>query len=326
MEIRPLGSSGLSVTPIGLGLAALGRPAYIDLGRERDLGPERSPEAMQARCHAVLDAAFDAGIRYVDAARSYGDAERFLSTWLAGRGSTVAELTVGSKWGYTYVADWRMDADVHEVKDHSLQTLRRQVGESRALLGSRLALYQIHSATLESGVLEDRGVLEELVRLRGDGLAIGLTTSGARQGETVRRALQVRVAGERPFDVVQATWNPLEPSAGPALAEAKEAGWGVIVKEAVANGRLVPGAPDLPRELDSVAERCGATVDQVAIAAALENPWADMVLSGAVTEGQVRSNAGAAEIGLEPGDLDALAGLAEPPERYWAARSALPWR
>jgi aryl-alcohol dehydrogenase-like predicted oxidoreductase len=167
----------------------------------------------------------------------------------------VAELTVGSKWGYTYVADWRMDADVHEVKDHSLQTLRRQVGESRALLGSRLALYQIHSATLESGVLEDRGVLEELVKLRGDGLAIGLTTSGARQGETVRRALQVRVAGERPFDVVQATWNPLEPSAGPALAEAKEAGWGVIVKEAVANGRLVPGAPDLPRELDSVAER-----------------------------------------------------------------------
>jgi hypothetical protein len=58
-------------------------------------------------------------------------------------------------------------------------------------------------------VLEDRAVLEELARLRVLGWKIGLTVTGPRQGETVRRALGV----ERLFDCVQATWNLLEPSA-----------------------------------------------------------------------------------------------------------------
>ena len=49
-----------------------------------------------------------------------------------------------------------MDAEVHEVKDHSLAALARQAAESRELLGDHLDLYQVHSATLDSGVLEDR--------------------------------------------------------------------------------------------------------------------------------------------------------------------------
>src|SRR5436305_1641209 len=82
-----------------------------------------------------------------------------------------------------------------------------------------------------------RPVVEERARLRAGGLKIGLSTSGPRQAETLRRALDVAVAGERLFDCVQATWNLLEPSAGPVLAEAHAAGVGVIVKEALANGR-----------------------------------------------------------------------------------------
>ena len=74
---------------------------------------------------------------------------------------------------------------------------------------------------------------DELDRLRADGLFIGFTATGPRQRDTIERA--VAVGG---FDAVQATWNLLEPSAGPALAAAHEAGLGVIVKEAVANGRL----------------------------------------------------------------------------------------
>jgi len=72
MATRPLGATGLQVTPIGLGLAALGRPAYINLGREKDLGNDRSIAALEERSHGVLNAAYDAGVRYVDAARSYG--------------------------------------------------------------------------------------------------------------------------------------------------------------------------------------------------------------------------------------------------------------
>src|SRR5713101_3201530 len=82
MQLRLLGSTGLTVTPIGLGLAALGRPRYINLGRDADLGDDRSVAAMERRCHEMLDAAYAAGIRYIDAARSYGLAEAFLASWL----------------------------------------------------------------------------------------------------------------------------------------------------------------------------------------------------------------------------------------------------
>src|SRR5918996_3402295 len=240
MERRPLGATGLSVTPIGLGLAALGRPAYIDLGRDDDLGgpDDRSIEAMRTRAHAVLDAAFELGVRYFDAARSYGLAEEFLGSWLDLRRLGRNDVTVGSKWGYTYVGDWRMDADVPEVKDQSASMLRRHIEESREWLGDRLALYQIHSATLESAVLEDAEVLDELTRLHEKhGLVIGITTSGPRQAETIRRALEVGGSGAAPFVAVQATWNVLETSAGPALADAHDAGWGILVKEAMANRR-----------------------------------------------------------------------------------------
>jgi aryl-alcohol dehydrogenase-like predicted oxidoreductase len=326
VRTRPLGSTGLAVTPVGLGLAALGRPAYIDLGREADLGADRGVEALERRCHEVLDAAYAAGVRYLDAARSYGRAEAFLASWLRARRLDPAAVTVGSKWGYSYVGDWRMDAEVHEVKDHSLAALGRQLGESRALLGDHLDLYQVHSATLDSGVLEDRAVLDELARLRHDGVVVGLSASGPGQAATIRRALEVTAGRAGPFACVQATWNLLEPSAGPALAEASAAGWGVIVKEAVANGRLTPhGQGAAAAVLGRVAARHGVGVDAVALAAVLANPWADVVLSGAVTGGQLEANLAALRVELTADDLERLAGLAEPPARYWTERSALPW-
>src|SRR5436190_8716418 len=107
---------------LGLGMAALGRPAYINLGHADDVREVRDVEALEARAHDVLDAAWDLGIRHVDAARSYGLGERFVGSWLAGHPGRRWELTIGSKWGYTYVADWRVDVDVHEVKDHSVAT------------------------------------------------------------------------------------------------------------------------------------------------------------------------------------------------------------
>jgi aryl-alcohol dehydrogenase-like predicted oxidoreductase len=324
--VRTLGSTGLQVTPVGLGLAAVGRPAYITLGRRADLGTGRGVDDMRRRSHELLDAAYDAGVRYVDAARSYGRAEEFLAEWLRLRGLERGDLTVGSKWGYSYTGDWRMDAKVQEVKDHSLATLQRQYGESRGLLGDHLRLYQIHSATLESGVLEDTAVLRELARLREAGLVIGLTTSGPRQRETLERALEVEVDGANPFASVQATWNLLEPSVGPALAEASRRGWGVIVKEAVANGRLTPhGLGAEQRVLHRVADRRGTSVDAVAIATVLANPWVDVALSGAVNPRQLGSNLAAEGLELDADDQAELAQLAMPPERYWAERGELPW-
>ena len=318
-----LGRTGLRVSSIGLGLAALGRPAYITSGRLEDLAGDRSVDAMRRRTHEVLDATHEAGVRYFDAARSYGRAEEFLASWLAERGIGPGEVSVGSKWGYEYTGGWKMDADKHEVKELTAGMLRRQLGETRALLGGHLGLYQIHSATLESGVLEEDGVLRELRGLKETGVAVGLSVTGPRQAETVRRALEVGV-----FDCVQATWNLFERSAEDALARAHEAGMGVIVKEALANGRLVGGGrgeDERTRPLLDAARERGVTPDALAISAALAQPWADVVLSGAATVGTLESNLSALQAAYDE-DLDRLlAALQKYPELYWSERSGLPW-
>ncbi|MDT0345603.1 aldo/keto reductase [Streptomyces litchfieldiae] len=308
---------------VGLGLAAVGRPGYINLGRDRDLPGDRTPEALRERSHRLLDAAHAAGVRYLDAARSYGMAESFLADWLAARPG-ITDVVVGSKWGYTYTAGWRADAETHEVKDHGAATFDRQYAETRALLGDRLDLYQIHSVTPDSPALNDPAVLDRLARLAEDGVSVGLSTSGPGQADAIRAALAVTVDGRPLFTTVQSTFNVLEQSAGPALAEAHAAGLTVIVKEAVANGRLAR-RDTAPPELAALAQEYGVGCDTVALAAVLNQPWAGLVLSGAATLGQLRSNVAAARLHADPERLAALARLAEPPADYWRTRSALPW-
>lgn len=322
-----LGRSGIGATRIGIGLAAIARPGYITLGRAQDL-PERSPEALYQRVAAVLDTARAAGVGYVDVARSYGRAEEFLARWLAERGVARHELSVGTKWGYRYTADWQVDAAVHEEKELSPARFRQQLAESRSLLGDWLDLHQIHSATLSSGVLDDGALLEALVaaRRRGDCRAVGLTLTGPESARTLERALAEYVCGEPVFDVVQATFNLLEPSLAPLLRTAHEAGLGVIAKEVFANGRLSEAnrrAEDAEL-LRKLRERsAGVPLDQLAVAFARAHPFVDVVLSGAATPAQLESHLTAPALSLEPA---AWADLAESPERYWAVRASLPWQ
>jgi aryl-alcohol dehydrogenase-like predicted oxidoreductase len=316
MPMVALGAGGPVVSRIGLGLAALGRPAYITSGREDDL-PDRSVAGLRARTFSVLDAAYAAGVCYVDAARSYGRAEEFLGDWLAGRG--YPDVIIGSKWGYRYTGGWRLDAEQQEVKEHSLAMFTAQLAQSRALLGEHLALYQVHSVTADSGLFTNAPLLTALAGLRAEGVIIGVTTSGPGQAETVRRVLELTVDGQQLVTSAQVTWNLLEPSAGPAAAEAAAAGWAVLVKEAVANGRLTPaGGPPAP--VTALAAARDVTEDAIALAAALAQPWASVVLSGAVTRAQLEANLAALTVGQLPA-LD----LAESPRAYWAARAARPW-
>ncbi|MCO5176112.1 MAG: aldo/keto reductase [Thermomicrobiales bacterium] len=331
METRTAGLSELRLTRIGLGLAALGRPGYVNLGHASDLDRNYDVAAMRDHAATVLDAAWNAGIRYFDAARSYGRAEEFLAHWLTTREIRPDQITIGSKWGYTYTADWRIDADIHEVKDHTLPTLQRQIGESAATLGDWIDLYQIHSATIDSGVLDRSDVLDALAALRAErGWAIGLSLSGASSRETLERALDIQRDSTRLFSAVQATWNILEPSLSDILADAHRAGLAVIAKETLGNGRLT-NRNDYPefaasREvLNEQAERLGCTIDQLALAAVLDNDWIDCVLSGAATTAQLESNVGACMIRLDDDARVALARLAESPATYWSNRSGLKW-
>jgi len=299
---------------LGLGLAAVGRPAYITTARDSDLGDPagRSIDAMRERAHLLLDEAWALGIRYIDAARSYGLAEEFLGSWLAAHPGGREHLTVGSKWGYAYVGEWRMDAAVHERKEHSVAMFDRQWPETLEALGTAPDLYLVHSVTPDSTALADAELLDRLRGLKAGGVRVGLSTSGPHQGEVVRSALEIE---DSPFTVLQSTWNLLEPSVAPALQTAHDAGWTIVVKEALANGELARA--ESGSRLEALAS--GTPSDVFALGAALAQPWADIVLSGATTLAHLRRGARARPV-------DTSGELATDPIDYWRRRSERPWR
>jgi aryl-alcohol dehydrogenase-like predicted oxidoreductase len=318
-------------------MAALGRPGYVTLHHATDLGGRYDPSSMEAHAHAVLDAAFDAGIRYVDAARSYGRAEDFLASWLKKRNVEPGQITVASKWGYTYTAGWSTSATQHEVKDHSLAAFERQLAESLETLGRYLSLYQIHSVTAETKTLDDDALIDAIARLRERGIRAGLSVSGAGQDVAIRRSLEVRRDGERVFDSVQATWNLLERGAESALQDAHDAGMKVVVKESLANGRLSGGAGSGKGEEGSgvfstsvarirdLAESRHTTVEMLALAAALARPWATVVLTGAATVAQVESNVAALELPHDSELEEQLRSASVSSAEYWRGRSSFRW-
>jgi aryl-alcohol dehydrogenase-like predicted oxidoreductase len=328
---------------LGLGLAALGRPGYVTLNHASDLGGRYDPSVMESHAHAVLDAAFDAGIRYFDVARSYGRAEEFLASWLRKRAIEPGEVSVASKWGYTYTAGWSTSATQHEVKDHSLPAFQRQFAESVERLGRYLSIYQIHSVTAESKTLEDDALIDAISRLREKGIRAGLSVSGAGQDVAIRRSLEVRRDGERVFDSVQGTWNLLERGAESALQDAHDAGVKVVVKEALANGRLTGEAGSGKgeegsgkREKDDVlfpsvarirelAENRGTNIETLALGAALARPWADVVLTGEATVGQIQSNFGALELAYDDELEEQFRSVSISSGEYWRARSSFRW-
>jgi aryl-alcohol dehydrogenase-like predicted oxidoreductase len=304
----------------------------VTLNHARDLGGTYDLSAMEAHAHEVLDAAFDAGIRYIDAARSYGRAEDFVASWLRARKIAPSDIMVASKWGYTYTADWSTSAQQHEIKDHSLAAFERQFAESYERLGPYLSLYQIHSVTADGKTLEDDALIDAIARLRERGIGAGLSVSGAGQDVAIRRALAVHRDGKRVFDSVQATWNLLERGAESALQEAHDAGMKVVVKESLANGRLTHEnrndddvfSPRLAK-IRALAESRGTTIEKLALAAALARPWADIVLTGAATVEQIHSSVAAVEVDYDAELDEQIRPLSIASEDYWRARSSFRW-
>jgi aryl-alcohol dehydrogenase-like predicted oxidoreductase len=326
MERKQFGNTQLMVTKIGLGLAALGRPGYINLGHAVDLNHNYDQESMESHAHQLMELAYNKGIRYFDAARSYGKAEEFLANWAGNH----KDITIGSKWGYTYTADWKVKAEHHEIKEHSINILKCQWQETLNTLHHSPDIYHIHSASMESGVLENNQVLDYLWELRENGLIVGLSLSGARQAETLERSLEIKSSSKQLFQSVQITWNILERSATDSISKAVKAGYGIIVKEALANGRLttrntVPDFQEKFNVISGIAESHHVGVDAIAIAYILNQSWISTVLSGAAQRSHLESNLDALRIGLDPTEIEKLDQLAESPENYWQTRSDLEW-
>ncbi|MBD8487380.1 aldo/keto reductase [Echinicola sp. CAU 1574] len=317
----------MTMTQVGLGLAALGRPEYINVRSDQNI--DKSLDAFQHKSMEVLDKAYTSGIRYFDTAPSYGKGEQFLLEWHLSR--QHPDVLLSTKWGYTYKANWELGYEgAHEVKEHSLAKLKEQWAFSKQFLPS-LGIYQIHSATFESGVLENRDVHKELLRIKMDtGVKIGMSTSGKSQSEILKAAMEVKVEGEILFDSFQVTFNILEQSTLPALKKAQKLGKTIIIKEGLANGRIFPNSSfkhyaGRYDKLKKIATHYHVGVDALALRFIMDFLQPDYVLSGAGNTKQLEENLMSNHIQLSNSDLQVMREMEESVDSYWDERSSLKW-
>ena len=309
---------------IGLGLAALGRPGYINIGHDNDLGSDKSKASMRDYCHQVLDFAYSNGIRYFDTARVYGDAEEFLSSWI--RKQSQFNGFVGSKWGYEYLANWEVNADKHERKDHSAAFLKQQWVETRMNLGKNVDLYHIHSVTPDSSVLDDPAVIKELESIKKNGLEIGISTSGPEQKTIIEKFLKINEKLKL-FSFLQSTVNIFEQSCIPILKEAHNQKINIIAKEVFSNGLLTNANKDYHQEqlqnLQNIAKEIDLTLEQISYLWVYQLPFIKIILTGASTVSQLQENLNCLKkLNTTIPNLD---NLYLSVEDYWSTRKSLSW-
>ncbi|NJB83694.1 aldo/keto reductase [Wenyingzhuangia aestuarii] len=307
------------MTKIGLGLAALGRPEYINIRDEKNI--DKSESSFKNNAFEMLNAAYQLGIRYFDTAPSYGKGESFLKEWQ--KTTQHSDSILATKWGYTYVANWQLGyKGAHEVKEHSLEKLVEQWEVSKEMLPD-LKVYQIHSATLESGVLENNKVLKKLSEIKNEtGLQIGLTTSGPNQSRVLQEASSIKINNHYLFDVFQVTYNVLEQSTFKTLSDLIKLGKKIVIKEGIANGRIFKNTPPL---LTDLATKHNVGVDAIALRFIIDTLQPYIVLSGAFTQNQLQENLKALSFELSSDDLKDLTNLNVNTDNYWNERKQLSW-
>jgi len=311
---------------LGLGTAALGRPQYINVRQKNSKNSDL--DTFKKHSFLVLEAAYNSGIRYFDTAPGYGLAEELVLEWL--RTKDDKSIEIATKWGYTYTANFDENAPVHEVKEHSVSKLNEQWNCSRQLL-PYLKVYQIHSATLETGVLENTEVLERLAFLKREhNLKIGLTTTGTNQVEVIKKALAVLVDGEQLFDLFQVTYNFLDQS---LLAISKELiiqNKSIVIKEALANGRVFrnknyPQYNKMYAPLEDLAQKHNVGVDAISLKYCEQTIPKSVILSGASATSQLKENLKINSFSLSSNEIEILNSFKVTPEFYWSERKQLQW-
>jgi len=310
---------------LSLGTAAIGRPQYINI-RQNNTLDDFDLKSFKEKGIKMLDFAYKHGISHFDTAPGYGIAETILSEWIKLR--SPKNISISTKWGYTYVANFNPNAPVHEVKEHSLGKLLEQWEESKKF-GAPLTIYQIHSATLESGVLENKEIHEKLAEIKHThNIEIGFTTSGNNQTEIIKKALKIKVNNKQLFSSIQATYNIFDQSLAEEIDILKNKK--VIVKEALANGRVFPNKNythynEAYHTLKRLSLKYNVGIDAIALRFCSDtiNPYT--ILSGASEPQHLISNLEVLNFQLTSSEIEELKRLSVHPNKYWEERKKLTW-
>lgn len=225
---RPLGSTGLRVSPLGLGTVKLGR----DQGVKYPNG-FRIPDDTQAR--GLLTLARDLGINLIDTAPAYGVSEERLGPLLAGQRE---DWVIVSKVGEEFEnGQSRFDFSAAHTRfsvERSLQRLRTD----------RIEMVLVHSDGDDLRILQDEGVYQTLAELKQEGkiLAYGLS------GKTPEGGLLALETG----DCAMVTYNLNDQRERPVIDYAAAHGKAILVKKALASGHLClePGADPVQRSFE----------------------------------------------------------------------------
>lgn len=214
MELRPLGTTGLRVSPIGLGTVKFGRNQGVKYPRSFALPSDQ--EGL-----TLLTLAWDMGINLLDTAPAYGDSEERLGRWLR---RCRRDWIVMTKVGETF-------RDGVSSFDFSAAATRTSVERSlRRLQVAALDVVLIHSNGDDLAILEQEAVLPTLLEMKAAGLvrAVGMST------KTVSGGLQAVSY----CDVVMVTYNWHQREELPVIRAAYAAGKGVLIKKALLSGHL----------------------------------------------------------------------------------------
>lgn len=214
MQTRPLGSTGIDVSPLGLGTVKFGRNQQVKYPSHFELPDDK-------QVSSLLDQAAELGINLLDTAPAYGTSQQRLGQLLTGpRDRWVIVSKVGEIFAHGQSRfDFSYQHTVATVED-SLRTLRTDY----------LDLVLIHSDGDDLRILREEGVSDALQELKQRGLirAHGMSSKTIDGGLAVVDSL----------DVVMATCNLQYNDELPVLQAAQQANKGVLIKKGLQSGHV----------------------------------------------------------------------------------------
>jgi aryl-alcohol dehydrogenase-like predicted oxidoreductase len=181
-------------------------------------------------------------------------------------------------------------------------------------------------------VLDNKAILQRLHQIKKEyNLIIGLTTTGINQVEVVNKAVDIEIENEPLFSSFQSTYNIMEQSVLQLKTTLHKANRQLIIKESLANGRLIPNTlfkkhNGLYQGITKLAAKYNVGADAIAIRFCIQSFPEAVCLSGASSANQLQSNLTATTFNLQKDEMGLLSSYKINPTMYWDERKLLPWQ